>query len=58
MMKLAPLIARRDACRKLNSRFERFIEKPIEVVWRNDNVSDNYAFMTNAKEVINNAAAN
>lgn len=57
MMKMAPLIARRDACRKLNSRFERFIEKPIEVVWRNDNVSDNNEFMTNVKEVLTNAAA-
>ena len=57
MMKLAPLIARRDACRKLNNRFARFIEKPIEVVWRNDNVSDNNAFMTNVKEVLTDAAA-
>lgn len=50
MMALSPLTARRDACRKLNERFEPFIEKPIDVVWRQDNASDNYNFAKNAKD--------
>lgn len=50
MMALSPLTARRDACRKLNERFEQFIEAPIDVVWRKDNASDNYNYNANALE--------
>lgn len=48
LMALSPLSARREACRKLNERFEPFIEKPIDVVWRRDNASDNYNFANNS----------
>lgn len=50
MMALSPLTARREACRKLNERFAPFIEKPIGVVWRKDNASDNYNFSNNTIE--------
>jgi hypothetical protein len=50
LMALSPLTARREACRKLNERFEQFIKKPIDVVWRRDNASDNYNFANNSVE--------
>lgn len=40
---LSPLECRRNACEKLNKRFGL----GIDVVWRHDNVSDNYNIITN-----------
>jgi hypothetical protein len=45
---LSELEARRDACQKLNNRFpEYFADRPINVVWREDNSSDNYNYINN-----------
>jgi hypothetical protein len=45
---LSELEARRDACRKLNARFpDCFGDKPIGVVWRQDNTSENYNYTHN-----------
>lgn len=49
MLKLSPLTARREACAKLNERFERFIDQPISVVWRYDNQSDNARYVENVE---------
>lgn len=46
MMALSPLEARRDACRKLNERFEPFLSNPLDVVWRKDNQSEDYDLAT------------
>lgn len=50
MQALSPLTARRYACEKLNERFEPFINEPINVVWRHDNISNNYNYMTDIHE--------
>ena len=41
---LDPLGCRREACEKLNTRFEKYLEKPIQVVKNVDFESANYAF--------------
>lgn len=46
MMALSPLEARRDACRRLNERFEPFLSNPLDVVWRKDNASADYDLRT------------
>lgn len=50
MNALSPLQSRRQACEKLNERFEPFISEPINVVWRQDFISDNYNYMNNIME--------
>lgn len=50
MQSLSPLIARREACDRLNARFEPFLTEPISVVWREDNLTDNYNYMANIPE--------
>lgn len=50
MMKLSPLTVRREACDKLNRRFEPFLSNPIDVVWRTDNRSENHELQTSIKE--------
>ena len=52
LMALNPLECRREACKKLNYRFSDYLEKPINVVWRQDNMSDNYNIMNNMKKRI------
>lgn len=47
MNALSPIQARRMACQRLNERFEPFISKPINVVWRQDFISDNFNFIMN-----------
>lgn len=49
MNALSPIRARRQACEKLNERFEPFISEPINVVWRQDFISDNYNYMNNVQ---------
>ena len=34
----------------LNTRFEKYLDAPIEVVWNQDNISKNYDYMTNLQE--------
>ena len=47
---LSELEERRAACDILNTRFGKYLSKPIQVVWNQDNISQNYDFMTNLKE--------
>lgn len=47
---LSDLEERRAACDILNSRFAKYLTEPIQVVWNQDNISQNYDFMTNLKE--------
>ena len=47
---LSELEERRAACDILNTRFGKYLSKPIQVVWNRDNISQNYDFMTNLKE--------
>ena len=47
---LSELEERRAACDILNTRFGKYLTKPIQVVWNQDNLSQNYDFMTNLKE--------
>lgn len=47
---LSELEERRAACDILNTRFAKYLVKPIQVVWNQDNISQNYDFMTNLKE--------
>lgn len=41
------LSERRKAARELNERFGAYLEKPIEVIWRQDNESENWNLMHN-----------
>lgn len=50
MMALSPLDARRNACQKLNERFEPFISSPVYPVWNQDNLSDNYNYAHDMSE--------
>lgn len=52
LMALDSLNCRREACDKLNERFERYLEAPITCVWAKDNLSDNYNFLANMKEQV------
>ena len=47
---LSELEERRAACDILNTRFGKYLTKPVQVVWNQDNLSQNYDFMTNLKE--------
>lgn len=47
---LSELEERRAACDVLNTRFEKYLDAPIEVVWNQDNTSKNYEYMTNLQE--------
>ena len=47
---LSELEERRAACDVLNTRFEKYLDAPIEVVWNQDNISKNYDYMTNLQE--------
>ena len=50
LIALDELQSRRAACDLLNRKFEDFIEKPLQVVWRQDNETDNYDFAHNKTE--------
>ena len=47
---LSELEERRAACDILNTRFARYLDAPIEVVWNQDNISQNYNYMANLRE--------
>lgn len=47
MRALSELNARREACDTLNTRFEKYLSEPIQVVWNEDNYSDNYNYWNN-----------
>ena len=45
---------RRAACDILNTRFSRYLDAPIEVVWNQDNISKNYNYMTDLEALEDN----
>lgn len=45
------LIERRKAADELNLRFGHLLDKPIQVVWRQDNISENYNLTHNIKSI-------
>lgn len=49
MMALDSLGARREAAQKLNARFERYLDEPIQVVMNHDLESENYDDMHSAR---------
>lgn len=49
---LNPLTARREACDKLNARFGKYLDAPIEVYWRKDWQGDNYDITHDIKTLI------
>ena len=51
LIRLDSLKCRREACEKLNERFEKYLSKPIRVVWDYDNSSDNYNFKHDIKNL-------
>ena len=51
---LSELEERRAACDILNTRFARYLDAPIEVVWNQDNISQNYNYMTNLEALKDN----
>lgn len=50
LLALDELECRRAACRYLNKHFDEFAAKPLDVVWRQDNNSDNYNVLHNVKD--------
>lgn len=52
MRALSELNARREACDTLNTRFEKYLSEPIQVVWNEDNYSDNYNYWNNIERQI------
>jgi hypothetical protein len=51
---LSELEERRAACDILNTRFRKYLKKPIQVVWNEDNVSRNYAYLTDVERMNDN----
>lgn len=51
---LSELEERRAACDILNTRFARYLDAPVEVVWNQDNISQNYNYMTNLEALEDN----
>ena len=47
---MSSLNERRRAAKELNTRFGAYLEKPIEVVLRHDNESDNWNITHNIKQ--------
>ena len=45
------LIERRKAAKELNKRFGAYLDAPIEVIWRQENESDNWNLMHNYKQL-------
>lgn len=46
------LTERRRACQLLNNRFPEFADKPLDVVWRADNATDNYNILHNLGKLL------
>lgn len=51
---LSELEERRAACDILNTRFAKYLDKPIQVVWNEDNISQNYNYLNNIEEQVDN----
>lgn len=52
LVRMASLQERRRAADYLNTRFGEYLENPIQVVWREDNLSDNWNLMHNDKQLM------
>jgi hypothetical protein len=52
LVRMASLQERRRAADYLNERFGEYLEKPIQVVWREDNLSDNWNLMHNDRQLM------
>jgi hypothetical protein len=52
LVRMASLQERRRAADYLNDRFGEYLEKPIQVVWREDNLSDNWNLMHNDRQLM------
>ena len=51
LAKLDSLNCRREAVKKLNERFYKYLDEEIKVIWDYDNASDNYNYMHNIREL-------
>ena len=49
---LSELQARRDACEVLNTRFAQYLDAEINVIWRQDNTSQNINYLRNLPQQI------
>lgn len=47
LVALDSLACRQKACNELNERFEKYLDNPIQCVWRQNNISDNYNYIHN-----------
>lgn len=52
LMALDGLNCRREAADKLNRRFEKYLDEPIEVVWAKDWTSKNFDFEHNEEAML------
>lgn len=52
LVALDGLTCRRRMCDYLNTHFEEFAEKPLNVVWRQDNVTTNYDILHNIESLL------
>jgi len=52
LVALDALTCRREMCDYLNNHFKTFKLKPLKVVWRSDNATDNFNIMNNLKEMM------
>ena len=48
---LSELEERRAACDILNTRFQKYLKEPIQVVWNEDNISRNYDYLNNLERL-------
>lgn len=48
---LSELEERRTACDILNTRFQKYLKEPIQVVWNEDNISRNYDYLNNLERL-------
>lgn len=48
---LSELAERRTACDILNTRFEKYLDAPIQVVWNEDNISRNYNYLNDLERM-------
>jgi hypothetical protein len=51
LAKLDSLNCRREAVKKLNERFYKYLDDEIKVIWDYDNASENYNYMHNIREL-------
>lgn len=52
LVALDELECRREMCDYLNNKFEYFKDNPLNVVWRSDNITDNYNIIHNLQDYL------